>query len=345
MKQHIDKAYQAAIALAAVLARTNGRSNTAASEVLTDAKVIFDEGFIDVIGNGAGAETSEAIERFKSAMMSSIEIAATRKNVGRILPETIISDAKVFYADITKHTGDYVSGAAVLKRNDEELISSTGTEIFEIQSVRFEKTGTVAGDESEVMPQAWGIYQRMEDGRAMHIADFAAGAKYLAEYVVDHFKDEFRAGRFDPMNAISSIEAYIKNASNLGDWEVGHVFDLNPELVQSSFINPDGTVPIYPWNVQTQLGLPVLEVDGVAWSRHNIEKMIADDPETKEEFGAVWDDDMKYIYEVRALAEKVYREVKEGGFTPVSAWQDIKDYGINAAFYRAAQAKQRAPRQ
>lgn len=345
MKQHIDKAYQAAIALAAVLARTNGRSNTAASEVLTDAKVIFDDGFIDVIGNGAGAEITEAIERFKSAMMSSIEIAATRKNVGRILPESIIADAKVFYADITKHTGDYVSGAAVLKRNDEELISSKGTSKFEVQSVRFEKTGTVAGDESEVMPQAWGIYQRMEDGRAMHIADFAAGAKYLADYVADHFKEEFLAGRFDPMNAISAIEAYIKNAPNLGDWEVGHVFDLNPELCESTFINPDGTVPIYLWNIQTQLGLPVLEVDGVAWSRHNIEKMIADDPKTEEEFGPVWDDDVKYINEVRVLAEKVYREVKEGGFTPVTAWENIKEYGINAAFYRAVQSKQSAPHQ
>ncbi|MGO0788229.1 hypothetical protein ACTOWA_00005, partial [Herbaspirillum seropedicae] len=89
-------------------------------------------------------------------------------------------------------------------------------------------------------------------------------------------------------------------------------------------------------------------IDGVAWSRYNIEQMIADDPVTGEEFGPVWDhwdNEVQYIYQVRTLAEKVYRDVKEQGLTPVSAWEGIKNDGINGAFRRAVQATQRPPRQ
>ncbi|MGO0788399.1 hypothetical protein ACTOWA_00855, partial [Herbaspirillum seropedicae] len=259
MKQHIDKAYQAAISIAAVLARTNGRSNTAAAEVLSDAKVIFEEGFIDVIGHGDNAETSEAIERFKSAMLSSIEIAATRTGGGRIRPDSVIADAKVFYTAINKNTGDCLSETSVLKRNAEELIVSEGTAEFVVQPVRFEKNGTVAGTEAMMMPQAWGIYQRMRDGSALHLADIAAGAKDLARNIASYFKEEFLAGRFDPMAAITAIEVCTNTVPNQGDRGTECVFDLNPQLVESSFINRDGTVHVHPWSSPTILGLPVLE--------------------------------------------------------------------------------------
>lgn len=157
MKQHIDKAYQAAIAIAAVLARTNGRANTVASEVLTDAKVIFDDGFLEVIEDCAASDETAAIERFKSAMMSSIEIAA--------------------------------------------------------------------------------------------------------------------------------------------------------------------------------------------WSRRNIETMIADDPVVQENYGAVWDDDTKYIFKVRVLAEEVFNHSKATDLSPESAWEEVKEDGMERVFQRAARAQYAPHRQ
>lgn len=345
MKQHIDKAYQAAIAIAAVLARTNGRANTAAAEVLADAKAIFDDGFVDVLGQGSSSEIFEAIERFKSAMMSSIEIAATRTSQGRIRPESVLADAKVFYADIKKHTGDYISGASILKRNDEELIVSEGTHKFEVQPVRFLKDEIVAGVDGVMMPQAWGIYQRMHDGCAMHLADIAVGAKEFAIDIASYFKQQFLAGRFDPMAAISMIESRANISSSQGIRLSECVFDLNPQLNESSFINEDGTVPLHPWSTPVELGLPVLDVNGVAWSRHNIEYLIAADPQTREIFGPAWANEKQYVTELAALAEKVYREVKESSSTPEIAWLGIKELSISAESSSPITVTPRAPRQ